>query len=120
VKTIPAILILAALLAACGTAGSTGSSNAREHANAGAVQVSQAANADSELDVNRVNPPVTKGARPTPASVLRPQTVTPNGVQPATPQDRCTDGFGTGTGPSSRAATPGSGKPFPLPLCLPE
>jgi len=118
VKRLPAILISAAVLTACGTAaGSTGSTNMRESANAGAVQAIQAANADSE--VNRVNPPITKGARPSPASVARPGTVTPNVVQPVAPPDRCTDGSAAG-GVSPRGASSTSGKQFPVPLCLPE
>ena len=117
-RRLPAILISAAVLTACGTAASsTGSINMRESANAGAVQISQATNADSE--VNRVNPPITKGARPTPAGVLRPQAVTPNVVQPVAPSDRCTDGSGVG-GVSPRGATSGSGKHFLLPLCPPQ
>jgi len=61
VKRLPAILISAAVLTACGTAaGSTGSTNMRESANAGAVQATQDENAASEL--NRVNPYIQIGA----------------------------------------------------------
>jgi hypothetical protein len=119
VKRLPAILISAAVLTACGTAAS-GSAGVRGSANAPGVQVNRAANAGSELEVNPVNPPITKEARPTPPAGVRSQTVTPNTVQPATPPDRCTEGAATGGGISSNGAAPGSGKHFPLPLCPPQ
>jgi len=114
VKRLPAILISAAVLTACGTAAGV-----RDSAGTAGVQVTQAVNAGSELGVNP-NPPVTKGARPTPSAAVRSQTVTPNAVQPAAPPDRCTDGAATGGGISSSGAAPGSGKHFPLPLCPPQ
>ena len=114
-KRLPAILISAAILTACGSAAG-GSTSVRDSASTVAVQVNQAVSADSEREVN---PPITKGARPTPAGAVRPQTVMPNAVQPAAPADRCS-GTATGGGFGSSATGSGSGKHFPLPLCPPQ
>ena len=120
VKKLQAILLSATLLAACGTAASsTDPTGAGDRTSANSVRVSQIANADSELDVNLTNPPINKVVRPTPTDRVRPQTVTPNALQPQTRQDRCTAGAEAGTGLSPRGATPFSGKQ-PLPMCLSE
>ena len=116
---LPLVLVSAAVLAACGTAAASGQTTTAGSTGSRISVRVPAANGASELDVNPVNPPITKEARPTPASAVRPQTVTPNAAQPQTRQDRCTDGFGAGSGANSQGITP-SGKSAFLPMCLPE
>jgi len=114
VKKLPLVLLSTAVLAACGTAANSGqTTSSGSNGSRISVQV-PAANGESELDVHPVNPPVTKGARPTPASAVRPQTVT----QSQTHQDRCTAGYGAGSGANNQGVT-SSKSPF-LPMCLPE
>ena len=115
-KKLPLLLLSAALLAACGTAaGSSGSANIRDTSNLGVVQASQGTNAGSESDVNRVNPPITKGTRPAPVPPAHPQTIAPKLVNPPVLVDRCNGGIGSGLGGSST----GFGK-RQLPACMVE
>ena len=115
---LPLLLLSAALLAACGTAaGSSGSAGLRDTTNVGAVQVHQGTNANSESDVNRVNPTITKGTRPAPVTPAQPQTAAPKSGQP--PVDRCNGGIGAGQGAGSNSST-GFGKRPQLPACMVE
>jgi hypothetical protein len=117
---LPFLLLSAALLAACGTAASSsGSAGLRETTNVGTVRLSQGANADTESDVNRVNPTITKGTRPHPVSPAQPQTPVPNSTQSQTPVDRCNGGIGAGQGAGNQSST-ATGKHLPLPACMPQ
>ena len=111
-KKLPLLLLSAALLAACGTAaGSSGSAGLHDTTNLSTVRVSQATNAGSESDVNRVNPTITKGTRPAPVKPPAPAAA----PQPLVPVDRCNGGIGTGGGSGST----GFGK-RELPACMIE
>jgi hypothetical protein len=115
---LPLLLLSTALLAACGTAaGSGGSASLRGTSHLGGVQLSQRTNADAELDVNRVNPPITKGARRAPVAPAHPQTTAPKLVQPPVPVDRCNGGIGTGFGAGNGSSTGGKRQ---LPACMVE
>jgi len=115
------LLVTAVLLtAACGTAASSGgSAGLRDTTSVGAIKASQGANADSESDVNRINPTITKGTHPAPVTPAQPPAAAPKSVEPGLPLDRCNGGTATGGGVGNRLGI-GSGKP-PLPFaCLPE
>lgn len=115
-RKFPVFLVVTALLTACGTVAGSTSSSADKVTNTGAVRLVEAGNSDSELDVNRVNSPIAKGARSTPFTPVQPKGVTPNQAKPQA-ADRCSQGFGT-AGFSPRAAGP-AGKQ-PLPMCAVE
>ena len=112
-KKLPLLLLSAALLAACGTAaGSSGSAGLHDTTNLSTVRVSQASNAGSESDVNRVNPTITKGTRPAPVKAAPAPAAAP---QPVVPVDRCNGGIGTGFGAGNGST--GFGKREP-PACM--
>jgi hypothetical protein len=112
------LLVAAALLtAACGTAASSaGSAGLRDTTSVGAVKASQGANADSESDVNRINPTITKGTRPAPVTPAQPPAATPKSPEPGLPLDRCNGGVWTDHEAGNRSST-GSVTHPPLPAC---
>src|ERR1700737_1197369 len=112
------LLVAAALLtAACGTAaGSGGGAGLRDTTSVGALKASQGANADSESDVNRINPTITKGTRPAPVTPSPPPGAAPKSPYTGLPLDRYNGGGWTDHEAGNRSST-GSGTHPPLPAC---
>jgi hypothetical protein len=115
------LLVAAALLtAACGATTVSGSA-AKSVPNAGTLGVGAGANAGTDLaaqtndDIARTNPTVHKGG---PVPVQQSQVPATTGAQPAASAiDRCSAGFGGGTGAAPVVGAPGK---RPQLMCAPQ
>jgi hypothetical protein len=115
------LLLLSALLAACGGGVRISNSNAKAATVAGAGQINAGANAGSDVsDINRTNPVVHKPGTSTPTRAPGPQNVAPAAGQPSSGSatDRCSAGYPGNTGVGPRAG--GGGIKHPLPQCAVE
>lgn len=114
------LLVASALLiAGCGGGAVLSSAKAKPVTVAQSVQISTGANASSDrgnVDLNRPNPPISKGAKNQSAAPAQPAAVTPVAPGGSVATDRCTAGFGSGQG---NQLAPG-GKHPPLPMCAPQ
>lgn len=118
-KKLPILLLLSALLAACGGAATLSNSNAKAATAPGAGQLNGGPNAGSDVsDINRTNPVVHKPgtSQLTPAPRAQLPAAAPGQPSLGSAPDRCSGGAIATGGGRSPSSSSGSGK-RPLPMC---